>query len=496
MKMVVFDTLRRVTARCSRRHLIAHVPASRRINELSGKVMSAEFKDFYQAMRDYIQAAMQLLSEVCPERPPHVLVGLEEWKRHPDGLFRRGDREEPFWVECLFANLDRLHALGEYSRLVTTLRGIPHIARQLGNAVGTALESSGIDADSVTDYIVWRLPRTSGKLRFDEHQFDNIFHELEASLRQTSISFVVLAPLEGLRLGSAPIPLGPDVEIDKMTDEEIVRCLALGLLSGPFGPRPMIDIKSHAAVRVRFRMEKKVGLEPPPSLEEAFRVQRAAFQRAMTVLHALRIFKDGRVSVPALLRFSPDWPVQDSTYWEYSNPGPRPWANDYALSSGETHEFSELWRHFEEVTAKGVLANAVRRFSYASDRARDDDSLVDLMIAAESIFLADVARPEDRGELRYRLALRAAFFIESPEFSRREIFKHMKRAYDVRSAIVHGGSEPDPNLLKSPKGAALSLQDFTKLTEHLLRVALKKRIEMVKTAGSSTIDWEDLIIPP
>jgi hypothetical protein len=352
-----------------------------------------------------------------------------------------------------------------------------------------------IDIDRVADYVLARLPRMSGGLRFDGAQFDIVFRELDTDLRRDSFSFVILAPLVGLKLGSAPIQLGPDIEIDKMTDDEIVRCLSLGILPDPFGSRPMVNIQSPAAVRVRFQLKKEVGREPPRPLEEAVRVERLAIQRAMMVLYALRIFKEGRVSIPALLRFSPDWPVQGSTGLEHSNPGPRPWSNDYTISPRET-EFSEFWRRFEEVTAKGALANAVRRFSYASDRDRDDDRLVDLMMAAESIFLADTASPQDRGELRYRLALRAAFFIESREYLRREIFKHMKRAYDVRSTIVHGGGEPDdPKLLKSPKDAPLSLQDFTKLTEHLLRLALKKRIEMVKTVGPAPVNWEDLIIP-
>jgi hypothetical protein len=459
--------------------------------------MSIESSDFYRAMREYVEAAMHLLSAICPEGPPHVLVGLEEWKRYPDGIFRRRDREEPFWVECMIVKQDKLHALDEYSRLVTILRGIPYIAMQLGKLVGTILESNQVDIDSVTDYILWRLPRTSGALRFDESQFDNIFRELEADLRRNFISYVVLAPLVGLKLGSAPIPLGPDIEVDAMADDEIIRCLNLGLLPSPFGPQAMVDIKSYAAVRVRFHLERRVVIEPSGSLDSAINVESAAKQRAMTVLHALRIFKDGRVSISGLLRFSPNWPVQGSTVYQYSNPGPVPWANNYSLSLEETAKFSEFWQRFEEVTTKGVLANAVRRFSYASDRDRGDDSLVDLMIAAESVFLTDVARPQDRGELRYRLALRAAFFIESPEYSRREIFKHMRRAYDVRSTIVHGGGEPDdPELLKSPKGAKISLQEFTKLTEHLLRVALKKRIEMVKTAGTAPLNWEDLIIPP
>ena len=54
-------------------------------------------------------------------------------------------------------------------------------------------------------------------------------------------------------------------------------------------------------------------------------------------------------------------------------------------------------------------------------------------------------------------------------------------------AIVHGGGEPGSELLKSP--------DFVNLTEHFVRVALKKMIDIAKATGSPTVDWDNLIIP-
>jgi Apea-like HEPN len=144
---------------------------------------------------------------------------------------------------------------------------------------------------------------------------------------------------------------------------------------------------------------------------------------------------------------------------------------------------------------RGTSANALRRFSYASDRDRDDDRLVDLMIAAESIFLSDTGAPQERGELRYRLALRAAFFIDAPDSTRIAVFKHMKRAYDVRSAIVHGGGEVGNDLLKSLKETPISLKEFVEVTRKLVRSAIKKRIEMAAAKGNFNIDWDSLIIP-
>ncbi len=202
------------------------------------------------------------------------------------------------------------------------------------------------------------------------------------------------------------------------------------------------------------------------------------------------------MSIPGLLQYSPHWPLEGATRFQYSNPGLMPQFNKYDLARNEVEEFSGFWKRLQDATEKGALANAIRRFSYASEREREDDRLVDLMIAAESLFLADAGAPQERGELRYRLALRAAFFIDSPEHSKRAIFKHMRRAYDARSAIVHGGGEPSSELLKSPTDAPLRLKDFVNLTEHFVRLALKKRIDIAKPKVNIPVDWENLIIPP
>jgi hypothetical protein len=344
---------------------------------------------------------------------------------------------------------------------------------------------------------VWRLPRRIGRLSFDETEFNRLFGEFEADLQRTSFSSVLLAPLLGFKSERVPIRLGSQIEIDSMTDNEIGRCLALGMLPNPFGLRRMADVGSPVGLRVWLDLEKITGQDKPDSrqVEAAFQVERESIERARMLLHALRVFKDGRVSVPGFLRFSTHWPLEGATSFQYSYPGPMPWFNKYEFAQSEVDEFCVFWPRLDRMTTGGSLPNAVRRFSYASDRDRDDDKLVDLMIAAESLFLSDIGSPQDRGELRYRLALRAAFFIESPEYSKRQVFKHMRRAYDARSAIVHGGGEPGAELLKSPMDAPISLRDFASVTEGLLRAGLEKRIDMVEASGTTPIDWEALIMP-
>src|SRR6266511_4074541 len=93
---------------------------------------------------------------------------------------------------------------------------------------------------------------------------------------------------------------------------------------------------------------------------------------AVNVLHALRVFKEGKVSIPAVLNFPIDWPLESSTQFAFANPGFMPWANQYSLSQDEANAFQRFWTHFRRATSKAVLANAVRRFSFATERERPD----------------------------------------------------------------------------------------------------------------------------
>lgn len=248
-------------------------------------------------------------------------------------------------------------------------------------------------------------------------------------------------------------------------------------------------------MRVQYQLEKRIGDSNQTTIEPSLKVITDANQTAMDVLHALRVFKDGQISLPGLLQFSQQWPMEGGIGYQYMNPGPMPWFNKYNLSQRESEEFCTFWKQSREVMGHGAIANTVRRFSYASDRDRDDDRLVDLMIAAESLFLSDAGAPQERGELRYRLALRAAFFTDAPDSPRLTVFKHMKRAYDARSAIVHGGGEVDKNSLKSLNDITISMKEFVEVTRHLLRIAIKKRVEIAAAKGNPNVDWDALIIP-
>lgn len=86
------------------------------------------------------------------------------------------------------------------------------------------------------------------------------------------------------------------------------------------------------------------------------------------------------------------------------------------------------------VVLTSVLDEALKRFNSAY-HGESEDRLIDQMIAFESLYIAD-----DK-ELGYKLALRTAFLLAKGEGNRKVIFSNMKKAYDLRSKVVHGGKQ-------------------------------------------------------
>ena len=101
----------------------------------------------------------------------------------------------------------------------------------------------------------------------------------------------------------------------------------------------------------------------------------------------------------------------------------------------------EVGRLFEKLLELPRLKLATKRLNSAFLRRAEEDSILDLTIALESLLVSD-----SKGEITYRLAMRLAAVCNIEPFedySPDKIFWACKRIYDYRSAVVHGGRQID-----------------------------------------------------
>jgi hypothetical protein len=114
---------------------------------------------------------------------------------------------------------------------------------------------------------------------------------------------------------------------------------------------------------------------------------------------------------------------------------------------------------------------ALRRLMDAYRKPLGGDRLVDYWIGLESLLLP----AEKEGELRFRAALRGAWFIGGDPAKRTKTFNDLRWSYDERSAVVHG---TEKNV-----DQALVLQ-----TEEHLRSVLWRCLELGQTPSSKMLN--------
>ncbi len=451
-----------------------------------------ERERLHRTLKEYTARAMETLAATCPEAPPEMIFRgfAREWTPITPGLFGLRERAVPFWELCILERAQDRRAFPEYEAVVAAIRADELASPQVGTLVGTVLSAERQEVDKLADRILWDLARRAEGLRFDSDAFDESFERLIADLERTEYELPISAPLPGVKCADLPIEVEPGLEIALLSDNEIAWCLRSGLIP-TIGPVEHAMVGEVVGIRMRLSLPKIVGDERPGA-DAAYELERQMLARALAVIHALRAFKRGRFSTPGYVRLTDD-AGSGAQFGPLEGTGAlRRFGGDYELTSEDVAAFRSFWPQFVEATKRTLVARAIRRFSYAADRERADDRLTDLVIAAETLFLGDTGEAQYRGELRYRYALRAAFFIAADE-SRRDVFMFMRNGYDARSAVVHGG-EPSEKILRAIDGSQLSLSDFVDATEEILRIALRKAITETESTGGPLVDWEELIM--
>jgi Apea-like HEPN len=447
----------------------------------------------YETLKAYAVAALPILQVAMTQRPVPA-IQRTRWETSPgqeDVFVSRAD-VTLLWQDIVMRQAITLHDLAEYHESVRLLRSDPEIASQLDTMVGTMLGSRRVDANQLIDGLLSRL--LADAAGFSEAKFDEVYGSMESALLDADVTYVLVAPLSAFQCDEQSIELGDGWAIERLTMGERIRALDVGVVRSTLGEYPVAwHVPTHA-IRFTQGLPKIVGErrnEVPTGLQEFYQKVETVLER---VPHVLRLYKSGNIGVLGRLSYVDNPFFAMGTEFSLAPASAPLWfLQPYSLSADEVAEFKLLWGSLlsDGVSRTKYLDVAIRRFGYKAERFRPDDQTIDLAIAAEAIFLTE-GEADTRAEQAYRLAMRAAHFIESPRWSKRQVYKLMRAAYRVRNAIVHGGSLPK---LKLPDGNDVDLGAFNLAFEEELRRAIKKCISMAarERGHGLLVDWEGLV---
>jgi hypothetical protein len=265
-----------------------------------------------------------------------------------------------------------------------------------------------------------------GRLRFDEEQVDIILERFRSGLTASTRELAVLAPLHNFDSERESIQLG-DVKIRHLSDEEISAAYQT-LWFAPFmAPMGGLDI-----LKTRFVLEAKHSerREDPHDLSPT----RKKFD---IVVLMLRLQSKAGVGYAELFVKPSD--SAEPARWSLGLPVRRFFGGKCSLTADDITELEALEGAFKAREKAGLedLEEALFRFGQSYERLEWSDRLIELVIALEAMFLPDTTH-----EMSYRLSVRTATFLESKGDGRKNVFDIVRKAYKMRSKIIHTGGVP------------------------------------------------------
>jgi hypothetical protein len=431
--------------------------------------MDVKNENLYVAMKAYVAALIEFITRTA--------------KAEADAL-SISQKDNYFATSWMTAHLTCNPAeLPEYYVCLKELNDDPEISRQLGVVVGTHRGGASTrSAESMLKYL-YPLGKRPDQYAFDPERFDREYLIFEETFYSDRLQFVAIAPLQGVLLEDRVITLSDKLEIKRLDKEEME----------PFRAPQARWNEEWCGVRAKYELPKVIGSKTEHSLPEMQKedvIEEAVNARIEEVINALRLYGMFDVYHSGVFHLSPKWlSISDRN------------VPNRMLGSGivnfrfgpesDAREFPLLWSKLQNPKVKKTLDTAVRRFGYSCVRHGSEDRIIDLMIAAEALFL----QGKNEGEKSFRLALRAAYFLGTNSESRKQVYDRMRKAYGLRSKLVHGANDPSLRQFKVEMTEKDKLIDETSSD---LFNALHKAINIISAPQGTALDntyWENLILP-
>jgi hypothetical protein len=453
-----------------------------------------EFPALREALQVWVQEAVTMLA--ADTDAAYEGIDTPEWKCDADGIFRNIARPMDGWD---FHKLRQLQQLTSWPQVEKAFHENDRLSRQIDDVVGTIL--GGIRLEPY-NFAVRLIPRPSELDRASEI-FEQRYAELEAYLITDEIEFKTIWPIPGLIVANLPIELESGIVLDAMSDRELTMALRTEMLRPPFPSQPLLkaEPRDRTCIRYQYRLAKRIGSHEKDAstqfqeLQQRLQDIRATIEESLVLVLPAAIMTAGQFGI-AGEQWSPN--SGGVQYHQATMPRSAHWRR-IELDAKDVSELQEVWK---QVSQKDLLARqkgiplALRRLSYQAQRERPEDELLDIMIAAEALYLAELGGEWERGDLRFRVALRAAVWADDTllGMTKREVLKLMKSAYDARSKIAHGGSL-DRKAVKI-KGQRVELTELVKVTRTVVAVGCRKAVAAAASGSGWPPDWDTLVLDP
>ena len=144
--------------------------------------------------------------------------------------------------------------------------------------------------------------------------------------------------------------------------------------------------------------------------------------------------------------------------------------------------YADIMRLHQET--RTALQVPITRWRRSMEQRDDTDSMIDLGIALESLYLKGL-----ESELSFRFQLRAAWYLGKDQTDREALMEEFKQIYDYRSKAVHTGALP---LNVSFGGKQIKMMEFIRQSQDLCLQSIKRVIHEGRLPNHAA--WNTIVL--
>lgn len=436
------------------------------------------------ALAELVEETTSKLLSIIAENGVPIIVEHEWRPDQKERVYYRHSYQNLFFPE-LFQTAEPLISKSEkYLRCKTLFESDSIYGPHLNNTVGANSSRRKITFRDVVYYATKQMFDDTDRPFLDQAKLNTIIIDLHEEFSSAWVNVEEITPLFGFQSDIPRIELDDDLSIEKLSKKDISYLLNQGIPLGHSVNADRADLPFPYAIFRRWKSRKTFGENSNATGESDLEIvpQTIAF---------LQLFKYGTLHPVTTVRRSSGFFSSGTAFsLGHFRPGLR---SSYRLTGNEMEAFRTFWKDLYSARNRipGNLKLALRRYSLSDLRPNIEDSMVDLLIAAEAIFLTD-----SDAELSYRLSHRAAHFLSPTDRSKqREIFTKMKKAYEVRSKIVHGTEIKNLKLPIKKDGNRMMMWEFYEETRGLIRESLIQMLSEQRKSSDTKFkaDWMSIV---
>ncbi len=456
---------------------------------MNQKLLRERNASLYGALKSFVMKILSAI-EIITKDGNSVSTNLQfVWHVEEElNTFSRRLVDKTYFGKLLYECGKSIKTSDVYQLAVDEIKKDDLWGSQVDKHVGNTMGQFRLGLSSVLMEIPGFILNKTEQCKFSEQYFDEEVERLESFFRSPNFSYVRITLLYGVTV-LEKLHLTKTTSIEPLASTEVLELLNDGLVPPSFTPLglpfDLVHNVFQTAIVSRFELPKIIkddneiakGTKDLPSnnisdyLDDEKMIIDLLTLILRKVIKPLGSITKSRAIMSGILFTKNDIGLS--------------WINpNEELRKTDQEKIYKIWAVLGDGTKKSrnFLKIAVRRYTLAINRSSLDDKLIDQMICAEALFLVD-----GNAELSYKLSHRAASLLGNDPEHKREIFKFMKDAYNLRSKVVHGAKshlhEPDDIKKITEMTARLS----TYLHDTILKML---EISIDPKAPEKIIDWD------